>query len=340
LTRFPRARPAGTASRIGSVESQDIEHGTGGTMTVGHHRSNPLAAVLAAVAATALLTACGTQAPAPQDGCPDGQGPLFGQSENCGPGTSGAPQDGQGGPTSTFDAEVGRIAISADGNQHDEDDWASAPMALAILAHRNLQPNLVHYDYNDHIWDSSEKHLENMTESVQEGGKRFGFDMSRFFDDTDPEQLEAGINNLVAEINASTQDDQLSIVLAGPIETVWMALDRADPEARKNVECITHGEDTFNQTHAKDDHGGHDYEELIDLGCERVEIPDQNSGLGPTEMEFWDFLNDSGDENWEWLYSRLDLVGNGDVSDAGMVYYVITDEQDADRSDLKSYLGS
>jgi hypothetical protein len=310
-------------------------------MTVGRHRFKPLAAVLAALAATALLTACGTQAPAPPDGCPgDGQSPLFGQSENCGPGAPGAPQDGQGDGTSTLDPEVGRIAISADGNQHDEDDWASAPMALAILAHRNLQANLVHYDYNDHIWDSSEKHLENMTESVQEGGKRFGFDMSRFFDDTDPEQLDAGTKNLVAEINASTPDDQLSIVLAGPIETVWMALDAADPEARKNVECITHGEDTFNQTHAKDDHGGHDYEDLIDLGCERVEIPDQNSGLGPTDMEFWDFLKDSGDENREWLYSRLDLVGNGDVSDAGMVYYVITDEQDADRSDLKSYLGS
>jgi hypothetical protein len=96
--------------------------------------------------------------------------------------------------------------------------------------------------------------LENMTESVQDGGRRFGFDMSRFFDDTDPAQLEAGTKNLVAEINASTPQDQLSIVLAGPIETVWMALDAADPEARKNVEYITHGEDSFNQTHAKEDH--------------------------------------------------------------------------------------
>jgi hypothetical protein len=294
--------------------------------------------VLAVLATTALLAACGTQAPEATDGCPSD--PLFGQSQGCPDnaqqGPPGAPDDA----TSTFDAEVGRIAMSADGNQHDEDDWASAPMALAILAHRNLQANLVHYDYNDHIWDSSDEHLANMTESVQEGGKRFGFDMSRFFDDTDPAQLEAGTKNLVTEINASTPDDQLSIVLAGPIETVWMALDAADPEARKNVECITHGEDTFNQNHAKDDHGGHDYEDLIDLGCERVEIPDQNSGLGPTDMEFWDFLKENGDENWEWLYSRLDLVGNGDVSDAGMVYYVISDEEDADRSDLKSYFGA
>jgi hypothetical protein len=272
---------------------------------------HPVAALAVALAAATLLAACGMQVP----GTPSG-------------------------PTGTFDAEVGRIAMSADGNQHDNDDWASAPMALAILAHRNLQPNLVHYDYNDHIWDSSEEHLQNMTASVQEGGQRFGFDMTRFYDDTDPTQLEAGTQNLVKEINASTEQDQLSIVLAGPVETVWMALDAADPEARTHVECITHGEDSFNQTHAKDEHDGHDYEDLIDLGCERVEIPDQNSGMGPVDMEFWDFLQDSGDDNWEWLHSRLDLVGNGDISDAGMVFYAITDEQDADRSEVKDYLQS
>jgi hypothetical protein len=289
---------------------------------------------LVAVVLAPLIAACGAETPQPGgDGC----GPYkVGTSETC--------RNGEGGGQPTQDAggldpDVGRIAMSADGNQHDNDDWASAPMALALLAHRNLQPNLVHYDYNNHIWDSSDEHLENMTESVQEGGKRFGFDMSRFFDDTDPAQLEAGTKNLVAEINASTQDDQLSILLAGPVETVWMALDAADPEARKNVECITHGEDSFNQTHGKEEHGGHDYEDLIDLGCERVEIPDQNSGLGPTEMDFWDFLKDSGD-NGEWLYSRLDLVGNGDVSDAGLVFYAITDEKSADRSELKSYLRS
>ena len=310
-------------------------------MTVRRHRSRARAAALAGLAATALLAACGTQAPQATDDC-FWYEPSSGidRAEQCADPPGQVPATVRGEDGSAFDPEVGRIAMSADGNQHDEDDWASAPMALAILAHRNLQPNLVHYDYNNHIWDSSQEHVENMTESVQEGGQRFGFDMSRFFDDTDPEQLAAGTQNLVTEINASTEDDQLSIVLAGPIETVWMALDAADPEARTHVECITHGDDSFNQTHGAEEHGGHDYEDLIDLGCERVEIPDQNSGLGPTEMDFWDFLTESGDGNLEWLHSRLDLVGNGDVSDAGMVFYVITGEEGADRSEVKDYLRS
>ncbi|OLT21325.1 hypothetical protein BJF78_34295 [Pseudonocardia sp. CNS-139] len=61
---------------------------------------------------------------------------------------------------------VGRIALSADGNQHDPDDWASSAMGLAILAKRGLQANLVGYTYNDHIWDSDPEMRRNMTESV------------------------------------------------------------------------------------------------------------------------------------------------------------------------------
>src|SRR6059036_2036470 len=100
-------------------------------------------AVVVALAA-ALLTACGRQAPEASDDCR-----FFkpgAPSDNCADAQPGSP-DTQGGERSTFDAKVGRIAMSADGNQHDNDDWASAPMALAILAHRNLQANLVHYDF-------------------------------------------------------------------------------------------------------------------------------------------------------------------------------------------------
>ncbi len=230
-----------------------------------------------------------------------------------------------------------RIALSSDGNQHDEDDWAGAAMGLAILAHRGLQPNVVHYDYNNHIWDSEERHHRNMTESVMEGGERFGFDTSRFYDATVPDQLTAGTENLTAEINRSSPDDELWLVLAGPMETAWMALDAADPQARKSVKCLSHGE--WNETHGQTDHGGHSYDDLIDMGCQKVRIPDQNSNLGETRMSDWDYLLD-GDDNMEWLYSRIDLLGNGDVSDAGMDYYVITGDKNVTRPELRSFFES
>lgn len=231
---------------------------------------------------------------------------------------------------------VGRIALSSDGNQHDEDDWAGAAMGLAILAHRNLQPDVVHYDYNNHVWDSDPRHHRNMTESVLGAGERFGFDTSRFYDATVPDQLADGVENLTAEINASGQDDELWLVLAGPMETAWMALDAADPEARKSVKCLSHGE--WNELHGQTDHGGHSYEDLIDLGCQQVQIPDQNSNLGETDMSDWDYLK-NGEEKMEWLYSRIELLGNGDVSDAGMNLFVITGDKNVTRDELRSFFG-
>jgi hypothetical protein len=296
-------------------------------MAVGRRRSCRFSAVLAVLTVAATLTACGAQASDAGDACPWYQtGPECESSS-----------DADGHQPGAADPKVGRIAMSADGNQHDEDDWASSAMALAILAQRNLQPNLVHYDYDNHIWDSDDNHLRNMRESVLEGGERFNFDTSRFFDDSKPEQLREGTQNLVSEINASSSDDELWLVLAGPMETAWMALDAADPERRKSVKCVSHGE--WNETHGKKDHGGHDYEDLIDLGCQRFQIPSQNSELGPTDMDDWDYLMDSN-ENLEWLHSRLEVIGNGDVSDAGMIYYVITGDEKGSRSDLRKYFGS
>jgi hypothetical protein len=240
-------------------------------------------------------------------------------------------------PDAAQDAGVGRIALSADGNQHDEDDWASSSMTLAILARAGLQPNVVNYIYNNHIWDSDAEHRRNMTESVLGAGQRFGFDTSRFYDGADPEGLAAGVAALTAEINASRPGDELTIVLAGPMETTWMALDAASPQARRHVRCVSHGDGSFNQTHGKTDHGGHSYDDVIDLGCQRVQIPDQNGNLGPTKLSDWNYLREL-DPAMDWLHTRLELAEKGDVSDAGMAYFVITGEKRVSRSELRKFL--
>jgi hypothetical protein len=241
-------------------------------------------------------------------------------------------------PTAPGDG-VGRIALSADGNQHDEDDWASSAMTLAILARAGLQDNVVNYIYDNHIWDSDPNHRKNMTESVMGAGERFGFDTSRFHDGADPAGLAVGVASLTAEINASGPGNELTIVLAGPMETTWMALDAATPQARTHVRCVSHGDGSFNQTHGKTDHDGHSYDDVIELGCQRVQIPDQNGELGPTDLSDWDYLKELGPD-MEWLYSRLEVAEKGDVSDAGMAYFVVTGEKQASRSELREFLST
>jgi hypothetical protein len=152
-------------------------------------------------------------------------------------------------------------------------------------------------------------------------------------------QEEAARANLVEEINKSTASDELWLSLAGPMETVYRAMNAANPDARKHVKCVSHGTNTFNQTHAKE-HGGHTYDQLIGLGCQKVNIPNQNSKMGPVDVGFWNFLKDSSNANFQWLFTRFGPASQsrGDVSDAGMVWFTVTGNQNGTREDIKKLL--
>jgi hypothetical protein len=78
---------------------------------------------------------------------------------------------------------------------------------------------------------------------------------------------------------------------------------------------------------------------VIGLGCQRVQIPDQNGNLGPTDLSDWNYLRDLGPA-MDWLYSRIELARKGDVSDAGMVYFVITGDERVSRSELRDFLST
>src|SRR5690606_33450455 len=72
----------------------------------------------------------------------------------------------------------GRIVISSDGNEHDEDDWAATPMSLALLASRELQDQLVIYAFSDHTWGSNKekpKAGDQMRESAFMGANKFRY---------------------------------------------------------------------------------------------------------------------------------------------------------------------
>ena len=67
----------------------------------------------------------------------------------------------------------GRIAISSDGNMHDNDDWAATAATLMILAKAKLQNNVVLYTYSDHIWGSQDGDRAQMKTSAIDGGVKF-----------------------------------------------------------------------------------------------------------------------------------------------------------------------
>lgn len=150
----------------------------------------------------------------------------------------------------------GRIAISSDGNEHDDDDWAATPLSLALLASQGLQDKLVLYTYSDHIWGSNQEQpfksgmtaYEHMRESALGGKERFGFDNSEFICAVD--NAHVAYEAMKNVINESTEDNPLIIIAAGPMQVVGEALNRADKRALKYVTVLSHS--WWNDNHSEE----------------------------------------------------------------------------------------
>lgn len=231
----------------------------------------------------------------------------------------------------------GRIAISSDGNEHDNDDWAATPMSLALLAAKGLQDNLVLYTYSDHVWGSNQEVVdlwgrssyEEMRISALGAKKWFGFDNSRFICAVDNPKV--AYMALRDEINKSTEDNPLFIIAAGPMQVVGEALRMSNVECRKYVTVISHSH--WNDNHAAnpyvntkwDNHFGWTFELMKSSfskqkhgGTKFVKIKDQNRGKDYIGLfckaEYFDWLKESEIRNseaykngsWDWLYSRLE----------------------------------
>jgi hypothetical protein len=261
----------------------------------------------------------------------------------------------------TIPYSKGRIAISSDGNEHDEDDWAATPMSLALLASRGLQDQLVVYTFSDHIWGSNKekpKAAEQMRESAFIGGNKFGFKKTKFIEAVAAPNF--AVIELTKEINKSSAKDPLTIIAAGPMDVVGDALNEADSIKLQHVRLISHS--TWNDEHADkpyewEKHEGWTWakiqEEFGPKGLQLDHITDQNGGADyeglKTDLVKYDWLKNSPNKDskpyekgsWEWLYGRLQAAQKGeefDPSDAGMIVYLLTGKQKTNPEDLREIL--
>ncbi len=268
---------------------------------------------------------------------------------------------------------VGRIAISSDGNEHDDDDWAATPMSLAILASQGLQDHLVLYTFSDHVWGSNKNYpnvnglsaYEHMLVSALGGGQRFGFASSTFICAVD--DPDAAYRAMAEQINASSSADPLFIIAAGPMHVVGEGLRLAKKSKRKYVSVISHS--NWNNTHSdnpnkNENHSGWTFDAMQESfgsseggGAKFIRIADQNGGDGYEGLKAlraqYDWLLESPARNnppyqrgsWEWLHSRLELCpkpkNSGkffDASDAGMVLFLVTGEEQTSTALLREVL--
>ncbi len=216
-----------------------------------------------------------------------------------------------------------RYAYSCDGNLIDNDDWGATPFAIAMAHAFGVQKNCVHFDYNNKITRSNGDWDKRMEKFTLEGAKRFGFPEGIFFNDL--KDLKGAIANFKKVAEASSADDPLIILAAGPMEVLYRCLKEVAVDKRKFLTFVSHS--TVNNKRVIPPAMTHDWNDLKALpgGARFVQISDQNDLMGKSAAGKWDPLK-SMSADYQWLYTTQ-TAKPGDVSDAGMMWYGLTGDQ-------------
>ncbi len=244
-----------------------------------------------------------------------------------------------------FLGQFQRIAVSADG-QADKDDVGATPASLAMLAHAGFEDTLVHYHVNSQVWGKPEGNAD-MIESALGSAALMGFDADLFFSAV-TDYNAAGQNpdnatsrHLAEQINASSADNQLLIVAAGPYEAIHQAASLADPAKLAFVTVLSHS--SVNDRNDGPNNGSGPWNTRADLerdfGIEVIDIKDQNKYFSTGKsFEPWEaWLENTDDPNLAYVYERMQVSGKADISDAGMVFYAITGQERATREELQTF---
>ena len=247
-----------------------------------------------------------------------------------------------------FDGKTftGRIAFSSDGNFNDEDDWGAFPMAIALLDAFGVKDKLVHVDYNNILHGNDARFYAEMTQSVRGAANRYAILRSILFDCQ--KDLEGATESIKDAINASSADNPLYFILAGPMEVPYLGIMKSDIDKRKFVYCISHSGWNDGYTRNEQNLHIHNKRDVIPSGIHWIQCKDGNRNLAhpggvgkistKEEWKLYEWLRDADDENLRWIFSRLEAEQRADISDATMTYFLLTGDEGADLDKIRYLL--
>ena len=119
-------------------------------------------------------------------------------------------------------AAAEKLAISADGNVHDNDDLCATPMGMSIIWAAHRKDDLVHVEFNNHLGKNGGAQAQRHVDNIETMRNHYGYSPSIIFDMRF--QQTAGTANLAAEINSTTSSNKLKLHCGGPMQTCWDGL--------------------------------------------------------------------------------------------------------------------
>ncbi|WP_185976796.1 hypothetical protein [Catenovulum sediminis] len=280
--------------------------------------------------------------------------------------------------THTFAAGWGydnnRIAISADGNNQpdnhhfwpraDPDDWGATPATLAIIAKLKMHKNLVHYSYNNFI-DAPEHTtaINEMAIGVQGAINYWNFDNKKFFDVS--ADYKKALAHLIQVIEVSTHKDPLYFVHMGPSEFFYRAVKAVIANGKidslSHVYVLSHsgyndnhlrrGDPKFDKKPVPEQQKHHTLTDVIELSGKRINyhrIKDQNAEWdvnllwnSKQDWSVWQWMKNHSDPSVAWIYERMKRHpdNKADISDAGMLYFLLLGDENASPQKFKKFIG-
>ncbi|WP_145168012.1 hypothetical protein [Rubripirellula lacrimiformis] len=255
-----------------------------------------------------------------------------------------------------------RIAISFDGNSAadnqykwptgDPDDWGALPASCAIIAKLGLQKQLVHCSYNNFIDAPPGPDSKNQLKISADGSiKYWDFDRDVFFDVT--KQQQQAVESLATEMEKSTDADPLYFIHAGLSEFVYLAAKEVMRDGKADslthVHLVSHS--AFNENERRRE-GHHTWKDIQQISGNRIQyqkIKDQNGKQNPNHLwnsgndfSVWHWMRDHPEPDVQWMYSRVEAHRGhiADISDCGMLFYLLVGDDDGDPAKFRDFIGS
>ncbi|MEM7553596.1 MAG: hypothetical protein AAF378_05765 [Cyanobacteria bacterium P01_A01_bin.84] len=224
-----------------------------------------------------------------------------------------------------------------DGNNNDKDDIAALPMAALLTNSAGLQDKSTFF-YGNNLGEPNDP---SQVEAMRKSGafaEKLGIKAYDYQSDAN-----AATDALVKILNSGKQ---VLAIEGGPMEAIYRALDKTSPGNRQNVTLLSHSSWNENRNIASKP-GVNDVRTWKDIQTDfpeikLMEINDQNGGrdnqVGFNNIN-WKWLDDS---NEPLLQEARMLMKNAkskvnDPSDAGMHFYAITGNENADPSDAQVF---
>lgn len=253
-----------------------------------------------------------------------------------GGGDTDAPVD----PNGLF-AQADHVVFHFDGNNNDPDDIAALPVAALLAKAAGAEDKIDLYFGNNLAEPNNNTLLNNLRDSA-DFAESIGINTVDY-----QSNVQGATESLVDLINSG---QQLLFIEGGPMEAVYRALEGSNPAMHDNVTLLSHS--GWNENRSVVSRPGEtqartwsDIDQDFPL-VTLVEIDDQNAGSNNT--------NGFNNRDWSWMDQSDDPViqdardamkgagGNkaNDPSDAGMLLYALTGEENGKPADAKAYLES